>query len=178
MTKLVVFVGFFVAFAAGFTVGLRPRPAAPSPTSRPSGPGGWLAAELDLTTEQQEQLDRIWEDTAFRGRHDREEQRRALVRERDEAIVALIRPEDKPKYEALLEEYARRLDALEEEWKSAFQSAVEKTKEILTPEQRAKYEEIRKRHESDRGRPDRWRRDRDRDGGPGRGRDRRPPPEP
>lgn len=176
MTKLVVFVGFFVAFAAGFTVGLRPRPAVPPPTTRPSRPGGWLAAELKLTPEQQEQLDRIWEDTAFRGRHEREDQRRTLIRERDEAIVGLIRPEDKPKYEALMQDYAQRLDALEDEWKVAFQAAVERTKEILTPEQRAKYEAIRERHESDRGRSDRWRRDRE--GGPGRGRDRRPSPEP
>jgi Spy/CpxP family protein refolding chaperone len=173
MTRLVVVFGFLVAFAAGLVVGLRPRPAAPAPTTRPSRHGGWLAAELKLTPEQQEQMEKIWSETAFRGRHDREEQRRELTRQRDDAIANLIRPEDKPAYEEALKTFSDRTEALDNESRLAFQAAVEQTKQILSPQQRTRYEQFRQRQESERGRRD-WR-GRDRDSDRGRN-DRKPSP--
>jgi Spy/CpxP family protein refolding chaperone len=167
MTKAVIIFGFLIAFAAGLVVGLRPCVEAQPPPPRPSRHGGWLAAELDLTAEQREQMDAIWSEIAFRGRHEREEQRRELLRQRDEAIVSLIRPEDQPKYEAHLAEHAEQMDALEREWRDAFKSAVEQTKAILTPEQQARYERMLQRGPSERGRSD-WRR-----GDRGRGLDRK-----
>lgn len=162
MTKVVVVLGFLVAFAAGLAVGLRPRPAAPAPTTRPSRHGGWLAAELKLTPEQQEQMEKIWSETAFRGRHEREGRRRELMRQRDEAIVNLIRPEDKANYEDALKTFSEQMEALDSESRLAFQSAVEQTREILSPDQRTRYDELRQRQDSGRGRRD-WR-DRDRGG--------------
>ncbi len=152
-----------VAFAAGLAVGLRPRAVTPAPTTRPSRHGGWLAAELKLTPEQQEQMEKIWSETAFRGRHDREEQRRELARRRDQAIADLIRPEDKPKYEQALKAYSDQVEALDNESRLAFQAAVEQTKQILTPEQRTRYEQLRQHQESERGRHDRRGREHDED---------------
>jgi len=165
MTRIVVTLGFLVAFAAGVVVGLRPSQS-PQPTSRLDRHRGWLAEELNLDARQQQELDRIWSETAFRGRHEREEQRRELARQRDEAIAALIRPEDRPKYEAVKEEYSRQKEQLDREVRIAFETAVEKTRQILTPEQRSKYEELLERHQRERGRRD-WRHGgRDRDRGP------------
>ncbi|HOA73790.1 MAG TPA: Spy/CpxP family protein refolding chaperone [Phycisphaerae bacterium] len=166
MTKAVVACGFLVAFAAGFVVGLRPREPEPS-SDRP------LAAELKLTPEQREAMHRIWSETASRGRQEREERRRELIRQRDEAILELIPPEDRAKYEEILAHYKQQMDAQDREWKEAFAAAVEQTKQILTPEQRADYEKWLERQRSQRGRPD-WRHRPDRGAGSGRGPDRGP----
>src|SRR5437868_3006360 len=102
-TKLMVLAGFCVAFAAGVVAGmsgrdlLRPANAAPSgatPTTGPGGPHhggsgggpGWLAKELNLSPEQQEQMRQIWSETARRGRGERDEQRRQYRKDREDAI--------------------------------------------------------------------------------------------
>ncbi len=64
MTKLVVFIGFCVAFAAGMTVRMsldrQVQATVPTtmPTSRPSHRGGGvLPSELNLTQDQQEKVE-------------------------------------------------------------------------------------------------------------------------
>ena len=130
-TKMMVLVGFCVAFAAGVVAG-RGRGlmnAASSTTSPPNvapstgpgphrgggGPGGpnsWLVRELGLSTEQAEQLRQIWADTAMRGRGEREDQRRQLRKDREDAIAALVRPEDKDKYQQIQETYTKKVEEL------------------------------------------------------------------
>lgn len=162
MTKLVVLIGFCVAFAAGLTVGMsRARvhetgTNAP-PTSRPSR-GGYLTAELKLTLDQQEKLSKIWSETAKGGRGESEDRRRQLRQKRDETIAALIRPEDKEKYEQAIKDYSDQTSAMETAMRDRFKKAVDDTNAMLTPEQRVKYAEILSRHTP--GGP----------GGPGRGR--------
>src|SRR5256885_16140240 len=111
MTKFIVIFGFAVAFAAGLVVGMGKHTApaeagSPLPTTHPSGPHG-MAAELNLTPQQQEQMKKIWQDVARRGhgepqQPDRRQQFRA---ERDEALAALVHPEDKDKYEQIQKDY-------------------------------------------------------------------------
>jgi Spy/CpxP family protein refolding chaperone len=176
MTKVVVVVGFLVAFAAGFVVGSQSRHPAAVPATRPSHHGGWLVAELNLTPQQQEQMKQIWSETAWRGGGDREERRRKLAEARDQAIAALIRPEDKGRYDRIVKDYAEQMAAMDREWRGSFQAAVERTKQILSPEQRAKYEELLQRHQREReGHRERGPRDREwrrgeHEVGPGAGR--------
>ena len=123
-----------------------------------------MAAELDLTPQQQEQLKKLWSETAFKNRHDREERRRQLARQRDDAIAKLIRPEEKARYDETLRKYADDSAALDREGRAAFQAADEQTRQILTSEQVPRYEEfLKQRHEMPR---DRHHGDRER--GPGR----------
>lgn len=152
MAKWIVIICFLVAFAAGLTVGSQNRQPPGEARKTPDRCKGWLATELNLTPAQQDQLHRIWSETATVGGRDREERRRQLWQERDEAIAALIRPEDKARYEETISHYRDRMYALDNEWRSAFDSAVAQTKEILTPEQREKYDNILQRHRSERGR--------------------------
>jgi Spy/CpxP family protein refolding chaperone len=169
-TKLLILACFCAAFAAGVMVGLYNSPrvsgnfASPSaPTTGPSTRpvrhrgGGFLASELSLTSEQQAQMDKIWSETARRGGHDREE-RGQYRKERDDAIAALIRPDDKTAYQQILDTYQKKMEALDAQRRSAFESAVKQTKELLSPEQLVKYEAILKRNQ--------W------EGGPQRGGDR------
>jgi hypothetical protein len=82
---------------------------------------------------------------AVRGGRELDELRRKYRNERDEAIADLIRTHDLHAYDAILREYQDKLTKLDQEYSAAWQAAVERTKQMLTPEQRAKYEEFLKR---------------------------------
>ena len=154
MTKLVVLIGFCVAFAAGMTVGMkrgqvRLQAAAPTtmPTSRPSHRGGgFLPSALNLTQDQQEKLSKIWSETARGGRSMQEDRRRQLRQRRDETIASLIPPQDQAKYEHAIKDYTDQAAALDKEMRDRFKKAIEDTKALLTPEQRPKYEEFLKEY--------------------------------
>jgi Spy/CpxP family protein refolding chaperone len=161
MTRVVLVVCFLIAFAAGLAVGFQSRRPGPPPGDRRDRHSGWLAGELNLTAQQQEQLRAIWSETAMRGGREREDGHKECSKDRDAEIARLIRPEDRPQYEEIMRKHADRKAALDREWRAAFDAAVEKTRQILTPEQRIKYETLLKRHEADRSLHDRHRGDRD-----------------
>ena len=149
MAKLLLVFGFLVAFCAGVAVGPKLWPAAMAlPTTRPTDRESWLTTELNLTPEQQEQMKKIWSDTAHRGNRESEDRRRQFRKERDDAIAALISPGDKEKYEQVLKTYADRDAAINRQWWDSYQATVERTKQILTAEQRLKYEELLKNRQA------------------------------
>jgi Spy/CpxP family protein refolding chaperone len=158
MTRIVLVVGFIVAFSAGLVSGLAVRgrevqASSPMATSRPvtaGGPGGLLAAELGLTREQGEQMNRIWRENARTLRHQQDQRRTQARKERDEAIAVLIRPEDREKYDQVLRAHTERLAEIDRESRALFQSGFEESRKILTPEQQVKYEAFLKRREADR----------------------------
>lgn len=147
-TRIIVIVGFIIAFVAGAVVGLQLRTTPvqatvqPAQGSRPS----WLRSELNLSNEQNEQMKAIWEGLHNSGRN-YEDRRHRLRDERDEAIAALLSPGVMGDYDRILADFSNKLSALAQERDKAFQEAVEKTRKILTPEQRTKYEEFLKRRE-------------------------------
>lgn len=151
MTRSIIIVGFLCAFAAGFALNLGWSQQPPPAAERPDRPdrGSWLAEQLDLSPDQQEQMKEIWSDTASRGNRQQWEQRRNLREQRDQAIAALIRDEDRPAYEQLLADYAAKSEALQSQWRQSFEQAVQRTKELLNDEQRLKYERILDRQSRD-----------------------------
>lgn len=159
MTRLMVTGGFVVAFLAGLIVGLtRLAPQAPQAGGdgdRPRDRGSWLVEQLSLTPDQQQQMKAIWDEAAKSGHRQQRDQRRRMKETLDAEIAALIREEDRPRYEQLRADYDAKIAAMEAEWKRAFQNAVERTKAILTPEQREKYESILARQQWDGGQRDR-----------------------
>jgi hypothetical protein len=152
VAKVILVVGFLITFGAGLAVGWQFRGhdalAAPAATTRPTSRSGFLEAELGLTAEQREQMKKIWSDTAHRGGREQEDRRRQFRKERDEAIAALIRPDDRAKYDLVLKTYSEKNSAMEREWRGNYERSVERTKQILSPEQRKKYEEILKKQEN------------------------------
>lgn len=145
-TKLLICVGFIVALAAGAVLGWQfhryttqhmGRPKPPEPADRR---GGMLTKELDLNDQQQDQMQKIWSEVVKRG--DQEERRRLYRKQRDEAIVALIPASDHAGYDAVLKKYSDEMAALDEEARKSFQNAEVRTRQILTPEQVAKYDAI------------------------------------
>ncbi|GMU22786.1 MAG: hypothetical protein AMXMBFR13_28700 [Phycisphaerae bacterium] len=157
MTKRIVMVGFLIAFAAGLVIGIESRQSSLAPPEKEPRRGGWLTTELNLTPQQQEQLKQIWSEIARHGGRERDDRRRQLYRQRDEAIAALIRPEDQPKYQQVLQEFEEKKAALEAEGRQAFQTAIERTKQILSEEQRVKYDQLLQHRQWERGSRDRRR---------------------
>lgn len=139
-TKVLLAVAFVVTLAAGVAVGL----SVSRLEHRPPGPS-WLSAELDLSRQQRDQMRQIWSDVIGTEERRRWEQRKALAQARDDAIVALLTEEQRPQYEKILEDFSRNMEELRQDRKRAFEQAVARTKEILTPEQAAKYDELMKK---------------------------------
>jgi len=146
-TRLIVFVCFCAAFAAGVAVGVALTRAGTKPRRR-----SWLGRELNLTAEQKGRMREIWSEEMGTSRPKQGEQRRKIREERDEAIRGLLTEDQKAQYEEVMQRYARSSAALDEARRKAFEEAMERTKEILTDSQRKKYEELLKRRLSRRGR--------------------------
>lgn len=138
-TRVLVFLSFVIAFAAGVSLGAvvsRPKP-------RPRG-RGLMAEQLHLNADQQKQMRQIWSDLMQQMRANGEK-RRALTKERQDALRALLAtPELQAKYDAIVKEYDQKLSDLAQEGGKAREEANRRTLAILTDAQRAKFEEFMK----------------------------------
>ena len=142
-TRIMVVVCFLVALAAGTALGVLVGRKPPDVhRGRP-----WIAQKLDLTPEQQEKYNKIWE-TLRSGQQRQRDQRDALQKARDEAIKSSLSPSQAQWYDDVMTEYSR---AAAELRSRPFQEAGKLTKEILDDEQRAKYESILKEQSERRG---------------------------
>jgi len=160
MTKLLLLFGFIVAFGAGWMSSgtwSAPHPAAAVEQPHKGSRGSWLVQQLELTPDQQKRMDAIWSEVGGRGRREDPSKKGELRKERDIAILNLIRPEDRAAYDRVMGEYNDKTGAIEQEWKKTFQRAVEKTREMLTPPQREKYDSLMSRQGWDGGPRDRGR---------------------
>jgi Spy/CpxP family protein refolding chaperone len=144
LTKTIVVSGFATAFAAGLLFGIALHRAPPAATTQPTHTdrGSWWAEKLNLTTDQQQQMKQIWSEVGRRGGNPGGSSRGQSRKERDEAIEKLIRPEDRATYDSIIATYNARNEAAEAEMRASFDRAVQRTREILTPEQRKKYDEL------------------------------------
>ena len=138
-TRLLFVACFVVAFAAGATAGLVVAKCRRGPHDR-----SWSMAELNLTSGQRDQMGKIWRDV-MEGASKQPDQRRAITEERDKAIVALLTPQQQAEYEQIVQECNRKLGELSQERNRAFEQAVERTKQVLTPDQAKQYEELMKK---------------------------------
>ena len=145
-SRLIFFVCFMAAFGAGLCVGLLwQRPA-------PSSHADWLS-ELNLTAEQHEKIRAIWTEVMKTSdRQTQREKRAAAQKERDDALSALVTAEQKPRFEEIMNAYRKKADAIAQESQKAWDEAVARTKALLTEEQAAKYDELRKKRFEGRGR--------------------------
>lgn len=153
MSKLIVLVSFLAAFAAGLAVGAKWFPWAdtavvPGPTTRPDRRESWLAEQLQLTPEQQEQMKKIWSEVP-RNWRERGDPRRQAFRAREEAITALLGSQDQPRYEEIQRKLVEQMAALDHDRQEARQRAVDESNaalaELLGPERWEKYESIQQR---------------------------------
>ncbi|MCX5662303.1 MAG: periplasmic heavy metal sensor [Planctomycetota bacterium] len=155
-TKLIVVVVFVAAFAAGAATGLVFRPFPHHPPGPGGGPGpergpSWLVTELSLSQAQQDEMLKIWGSVGRSGWQEESEKRQALQKQRDEAIRKLVPASALAELDKVNDAFAKGYADLGEQRRQRFDAAVAKTKAILTPEQRAKYEAILARRPEGRG---------------------------
>lgn len=146
--KWIILLGFVVAFCAGGVVGLRVRP----PIVASSHEESWLSRELHLNPDQAEQVKKIWSDGVRATLREQDDRRKGLRKERDEAIAALVPAERKTAYQQVLDRYTMQMNQINQERSKAFEAAEQETKQLLTVDQRQKYEEILKNRDRGRGR--------------------------
>jgi Spy/CpxP family protein refolding chaperone len=144
-----------LALSAGVVAGLvaarLPGSSSAAPVAPPPPPPGNpldrtpLAEELGLTPQQRDQMRGIWE--PLRGKvHETFEDAQDLQRQRDEDLVAMLNDEQKAKFAKISRDYADRFVELGRRRDKLFDDAVARTRQMLTPEQREKYEQILRQH--------------------------------
>lgn len=137
--KLLLVIAFLMVLAAGLFVGmaldrhLHPPTVAQSPRS---------LERLHLTHEQQEKMKAIWSEVG-RLRDQRFQARHQLFQERDRQISDLLTAEQKQRYREIQDRYRTQVETLENNLQQAVHDAERQTREMLTPEQRPIWDDIR-----------------------------------
>jgi hypothetical protein len=94
---------------------------------------------LQLTTEQQQQMDAIWADARQKvGKTF--DQRRALDKERDQAIQNLLTPDQKVAYEQIQEDNRAKRQDLDQQREACIHDAEDHSRALLTDEQRQRWD--------------------------------------
>jgi Spy/CpxP family protein refolding chaperone len=141
MTKLVVLLVACVllSLGAGVFIGALWHHRGPPPDP--------FVSELNLTAEQQEKLKAIWSEAMQKGGfHVQDEQRAAAQKDYHQALRALVPAEQQARCDEALRNYQKRLEDIERDSRKIFDDATEQSRQVLSEEQRAKYDEIRRRH--------------------------------
>src|SRR3954471_4974795 len=153
-TRITLVAAFVLALGGGVVLGLaagrRPVPAAVPPPATQPGEHSWLADQLNLTTDQREQMKDIWSSLLQGPAQANRDHRRQIEKERDEALVSLLTPEQRVEYDRRMAGYTAQLADLGKERDKLFRDAVEQTKLILNDSQRQRYEELLKTHDAER----------------------------
>lgn len=135
--RWLVVLGFMLALAAGAVLGV-----AQDRVRHREGRESWLAAQLDLSQSQQEQIRQVWAEVMSGQGRSHRELRERLQQERDAAIRGLLDTEQSERYDAIIAEYDGKTAELKLQKDAAIQSAVQRTKQLLSPAQRQRYEEL------------------------------------
>ena len=129
-----------VALGAGVVAG-KLTTRTPAPLVPIVSPGAGLTDELALTSEQREQMRQIWEsvrdtaETCSRQAQTAEKQMQA-------ELIGMLTDEQKARYEKLSNGTKAKIDSLNAYRQHAFKDAVDRTLQILKPDQRKAYEQI------------------------------------
>jgi Spy/CpxP family protein refolding chaperone len=143
--KIIIMFAFVLAMFAGVAVGML---GARMPASRE--PRSWLADELNLSSDQRDQMRAVWQDVS-KNRQTDWERRRALDKERTEAVLALLSDEQKARYDKINQDFTVKMQEMSKQREQAFADAQERTKAILTEEQRVKYEQLMQKRREEKG---------------------------
>jgi hypothetical protein len=144
--KMIFAVVFAVTLSAGVVAGLLAArlPSVVSHEKIIRASDSSLAGELGLGAEQRDAMRKIWIGVRDISQASYESAVK-LKSEQDAAILALLPPEKVAAYNEIQRTYAEKDAALIGRRKAAFEKAVKETRKILSPSQRAKYDEILKK---------------------------------
>jgi Spy/CpxP family protein refolding chaperone len=142
--KLILIVAALLVFAAGTALGMLLRAKA-APLARQRR--GMLTEQLNLTSRQQEQINKIWTEAmgSMGGQRGPRQgppgstsrpvsARQQLGIERDQKMLALLPETQRAEYESLQQEYARKLEEQLQERRRAIEEAYSQTRQGLNAE--------------------------------------------
>jgi hypothetical protein len=110
-----------------------PTPALPTP----------LVEELNLSSDQQVQMRRIWENVRTQVQ-DCFQRASNLQKERDQEILKLLNDQQKAEFEKIAKRFREVDRNITAEREQIFNSAIHETRALLTDDQRQKYDQILK----------------------------------
>ena len=131
---------FGLTLCAGVAAGLLASRLPAKPVSQ-SADLASLADTLKLTTEQRVQMRVIWENMRDIA-HDCKSESQKLDLQHEDDLQALIPEDKKEQYRRIEQAYSNHRAALKVRQEGEFDKAVERTKQMLNPEQRTTYEQV------------------------------------
>jgi Spy/CpxP family protein refolding chaperone len=134
---VILTLAFIVTFAAGVTGGLVVHGSAPPPAHR-----SWLSDELNLRPDQQAKMREIWEPSDRQHMGQSFEEMRAIRETRDKAIRELLTEEQRARYDEIVKEASQKMDAIGAERRKGLEEKITRTREILDPAQRQKFDAL------------------------------------
>ncbi len=144
-SKALLIFAFVMVLVAGFWVG-RSVSQANQNEDRPT----WLAEELNLSSEQELEMQEIWGEVRQKMGDYPGDERRALSDKREESIKGLLTEEQYPLYLEIQERYRQEKEELIRNWKTPYEDAMKRTQEILSEDQFSRFEvlkEKRRKHD-------------------------------
>ncbi|MGD1278164.1 MAG: hypothetical protein ABR964_13205 [Tepidisphaeraceae bacterium] len=143
MRKQIIFIVTAVlVLVAGLAIGWVTAPYSPG-FIFPRHHRSWVADQLNLTTQQHQQMDAIWVPMQQKWA-EMSDRRRSLSHERDEAIVHLLNDQQRAAYDKILDDYHAKRDALDKDRQALMHDAVQRSRALLDDSQKAKWDELTK----------------------------------
>ena len=147
-TRSILLAAFILVLSAGVVLGrlwAKLPMVESAPTTRPATQPSWLAEQLGLSPAQGQQVDAIWAETKLQLSKTGE-RRHTLDATREQAVVALLSSDQQKAYEQILTDFRARRAELDKERESLIHSADERSRSLLSDEQKRKWDQLRDSH--------------------------------
>jgi Spy/CpxP family protein refolding chaperone len=145
--KLVIAAVFALTLCSGVVTGMLVSrlPAAPAPDpiapTTADVPKTAMAQELSLNSDQQQKMQKIWENVRFTA-DECYAKAQKLEKEQWSFLVNLLNAEQKEKFKLKDAEFKKQFDELKKQREAAFEAAVKETDGILDETQRKRFHEL------------------------------------
>lgn len=150
-TKIILLLAFVLAIGAGVAVGVLSARTLPAAAPQRDS---WLAQELELTAEQQDSMQSIWNDLLRNRGREYAEQWKNLQQERDVAMRGLLSSDQKQAADRIDQQFAEKARLLWKQAEAEFTAASAKSRQMLNESQKVKYDALLTRFKSQRGNGD------------------------
>ena len=133
---------FVLVMSAGVVVG-RLWTRLPAVSAGHDHSPSWLADQMNLSTEQRQQMDAIWSDTKqeIHATFDRQHE---LDRQRDAAVLALLTPQQKTAYDKIKADHTAGRAELDKQRESLVHEANDRSKALLSDDQKSRWDALSK----------------------------------
>jgi Spy/CpxP family protein refolding chaperone len=103
----------------------------------------WIADQLNLTSEQRQQMDAVWAQTMQKIGQTMD-QRHECDKQRDTAVTALLTEQQRAAYEKIMSDYHGKRSELDKQRDSLIHDADDRSRALLDDVQKARWDELTK----------------------------------